>query len=202
MGQTIECAGHAGQARRCHGNGDGPRVQAAEKGRDEFQARRQHQQDGTAVALTCGLDGRGNGTRPHVEAAVRAELGIFRFSVGKKTERRRVGVAQGFFTDAVDDGDEGIISGLACRTGTLRRHVSSFSGWARAKGIPWARRTDRRKAPVMQTGSGYAHEGAGPLCRGVFVLAKCPGAFSWKLAPGIQDSRELRRKEQRRIFWI
>ncbi len=37
---------------------------------------------------------------------------------------------------------------------------------------------------------------------GVFVLAKCPGAFSWKLAPGIQDSRELRRKEQRRIFWI
>ena len=109
---------------------------------------------GTAVALTCGLDGRGNGTRPHVEAAVRAELGIFRFSVGKKTERRRVGVAQGFFTDAVDDGDEGIISGLACRTGTLRRHVPSFSGWARAKGTPWARRTDRRKAPVMQTGSG------------------------------------------------
>jgi len=29
----------------------------------------------------------------------------------------------------------------------------------------------------------------------VFVLAKCPGAFSWKLAPGIQDSREFRRKE-------
>ena len=89
-GEPRESARHARESGGRHGNRDGPGVQTAEKGRNEFQSWRKHEQHRAAVAFARTPNGRSYGFGAGSQPRVIPHNFMSRIAIGQETQNRFV----------------------------------------------------------------------------------------------------------------